>query len=97
MHHSNLWQEIMGVIVNINAYACQTKTSQEKGRIGVHLFSPVEINKAFKLAFNALGWLENRQSYYLTPDQSLAFETMYLNPEMQKSVIESQGQVAFFL
>ncbi len=44
---SNLWQEIMGVITNINAYACQTKTSQEKGRIGVHLFSPVEINKAF--------------------------------------------------
>ncbi len=96
VHHSNLWQEIIGVITNINAYACQTKTSKEKGRQGIHLFSPIELNKVFQNSLNILGWLENRQSYYLTPHQSLAFETMYLNPEIQKSVIESQGQTAYY-
>ncbi|BDQ26551.1 BglII/BstYI family type II restriction endonuclease [Helicobacter heilmannii] len=95
VHHPNLWQEIQSVILNINAYVCQTKISQEKGRQGNCLFSPVEINKAFKVSLNALGWLENRQTYYLTPHQSLAFETMYLNPEMQKQAIEAQGQTAY--
>ncbi|GLH58387.1 BglII/BstYI family type II restriction endonuclease [Helicobacter ailurogastricus] len=96
VHHPSLWQEIRGVIDNINAYMCQTKISQERGRQGDRLFSPVEINNAFKTSLNALGWSENRQSYYLTPHQSLAFETMYLNPEMQKQAIEAQGEIAYF-
>ncbi|TSA80338.1 BglII/BstYI family type II restriction endonuclease [Helicobacter mehlei] len=96
VHHLDLWQEIQSVILNTNAYVCQTKISQERGRQGNRLFSPAEINKAFEVSLNALGWLENRQSYYLTPHQSLAFETMYLNPEMQKQAIEAQGEIAYF-
>ncbi|WP_121021232.1 BglII/BstYI family type II restriction endonuclease [Helicobacter vulpis] len=96
VHHPHLWQEIIHVITSINAHACQSKISLEKGRAGDRLFSPVELNKAFQISLNSLGWLEKRQSYYLTPDQSLAFETMYLSPELQKHTIEAQGQTAYY-
>ncbi len=96
VHHPCLWQEIKGVVTSINAHACKNKTSQEKGRHGARLFSPVELNQAFRVSLNALSWIEKRQTYYLTPDQSLAFATMYLDPQQQKTSIEAQGQIAYF-
>lgn len=47
----------------------KTKTSKEKGKIGKLLYSPTEINSAFKSEFNARGFKELRSPYTITiPD-----------------------------
>lgn len=94
-HHQNAWQEIEYVINNLNADSCKTKISQERNRQNTQLYSPSEINNAFKTSFNNLGWEESRQTYYLTPDQDLAYETMSLPPEEQKSIIEARNKIAY--
>ena len=83
------------MINNLNADSCKTKISQERNRQNTQLYSPSEINNAFKTSFNNLGWEESRQTYYLTPDQDLAYETMSLPPEEQKSIIEARNKIAY--
>lgn len=94
-HHQNAWQEIKYVINNLNADSYKTKISQERNRQNTQLYSPSEINNAFKTSFNNLGWNENRQTYYLTPNQNLAYATMALPPEQQKYIIEANNEIAY--
>ena len=94
-HHPDLLNEIISVIAGINADLYKIKMSQESNRQGALLYSPSDINRAFKQAFNSRDWAESRQTYYLTPDQNLAYATMALSPEKQKTTIEAQGKTAY--
>jgi bstYI len=95
VHHPDLLNEIISVIAGINADLYKIKMSQESNRQGALLYSPSDINRAFKQAFNSRDWAESRQTYYLTPDQNLAYATMALSPEKQKTTIEAQGKTAY--
>lgn len=92
VHHNKLLAEIKRIIKSINADTYKTKISEEAKNKGTMLYSPTDINKAFKQAFNLAKWVESRQTYYLTPDQDLAYATMHLPPEQQKSTIEAKAK-----
>lgn len=52
----DLWNEIGRVIESVDASELKTKVSKERARPGQRLYSPVEMNMAFKSRFAALGW-----------------------------------------
>jgi len=55
MYNDELW-EIYQVINSVDAASYKNKISEEKTMVGKMLFSPSELNKAFKKSFNLLGW-----------------------------------------
>jgi hypothetical protein len=58
-YNDELW-EIYQVINSVDAINYKTKVSEEKTMVGKLLFSPAELNKAFKKSFKLLGW-ENQK------------------------------------
>ena len=58
VHRRALWREVRKVIAAVDAQACRTKVSEERGRVGKRLYSPVAMNRAFKAGFRARGWRE---------------------------------------
>ena len=51
VHKPALWEEIQDVVAQVHAETCRTKLSQEKTKKGKILYSPIEMNKAFKNFF----------------------------------------------
>jgi hypothetical protein len=96
VHLLRLWEEITGIITDINAEKCKTKVSKEKNRKGEILYSPAELNKEFKVRLDNKGWAESRTQYYITADVKLARETLTLEAQRQKEIIESAGKTAYF-
>jgi hypothetical protein len=80
----------------VDANACRTKISKEKTKTGKMLFSPVDMNKAFKALLGVEGWCESRTQYYVTANVKLARETLALNADEQKKIIEDAGETAHF-
>ena len=93
LRHQTLWDEVQQVIEGIDASQLRTKVSRERTRRGRNLYSPVELNKAFKSAFNALGWYDWRYQFWATRDQEVAGEIYAAQPDEQKSAIERAGHV----
>lgn len=62
-----------------------------KGKL---LYSPVELNVAFKAAFKKRAWKESRTSYWVTSDARLIRKTLFLDEPEQKKVIEAAGRTA---
>ena len=87
-----LWEEIKSTITSVNANKMKTKISKEKTMKGKMLYSPGDINEAFKKEFSKKDWEENRQTYYVSSDKHLTEKIVKLKPEKQKSIIESSGQ-----
>ena len=54
--YSTLLSEVYRVISGIDSSAYKTKVSKESSTAGQMLYSPVALNKAFKVGFRALGW-----------------------------------------
>jgi hypothetical protein len=96
VHRKNLWKEIQDVILHINAEKCKTKISKEKTMPGELLYSPIEINKAFKNHLSKLKWEESRVSYWVTKDVKLIRQTLTLSADEQKKEIEESGEVPIF-
>jgi hypothetical protein len=94
VHKLELWNEIKNVINTVDAEICKTKVSKEKTMSGTLLYSPVEINKSFKVELTKYSWNESRVSYWVTKDESLIRKTLAMPPDEQRQVIESQGEVA---
>ena len=90
-HHPKIWDELVDIIKNIDANACKTKISKEKTKTGKVLYSPIDMNRAFKDLLEAKNWLESRTQYYVTANVKLANETLTLNLEEQKKIIENAG------
>lgn len=96
VHKPNLWIEIQQVIANIDATQFKTKVSKEKTMTGRLLYSPIEMNKAMNIQFQACGWSESRTSYWVTQDATLIRKTMTMEATEQKKEIEASGQTPIF-
>lgn len=96
VHKPDLWKEIQDVISEVDANECQTKVSKEKTMEGELLFSPIDMNAAFKRLLNAKGWKENKVSYWVTRSEKLVRKTLAMSPEEQKREIEAAGEEPIF-
>jgi len=94
VHKPELWKEIENVIKTVDAEKCKTKVSKEKTMKGKLLYSPIEMNKAFKKELTKYHWEESRVSYWVTRDEKLIRKTLTMPPDIQKQEIESQGEIA---
>ena len=91
VHRRQLWEEVQAVIREVDAYACRTKVSKEKTKRGKVLFSPKDMNQAFKEGLSRLGWTERRSEFWVTDDEKILRRTYPLPNEEQKRVIEEAG------
>ncbi len=96
VHKEKLWKEVLNVITQIDADACKTKISKEKTKKGKLLYSPVDMNKAFKKRLENKAWRESRVSYWVTKDERLIRKTLSLSADEQKKEIEEHGGKAIF-
>ena len=92
VHQRELWNEVQEVIATVDAHACRTKESQEKRMRGKMLFSPEDMNLAFKAGLQERGWVERRNTFWVTDDEKLLRSIYGLQPEEQKKAIEAAGQ-----
>ena len=91
VHRGRLWEEVREVIAEVDAMACRTKVSRERTMRGKALFSPVNMNRAFKDGLKARGWSERRSAFWVTADEKL-MRGIYGLPEIeQKRAIERAG------
>ena len=59
---------------------------------GKTLFSPADMNQAFKDGLRALGWSERRSTFWVTADEKLLRGIYGLPESEQRRVIEEAGQ-----
>ncbi|MGC8574896.1 MAG: BglII/BstYI family type II restriction endonuclease [Thermoplasmata archaeon] len=69
-------KEVYDVISRIDLYKYKTKKSKEKTMLGEMLYSPVELNKAFKVEFEKLGWSSYEKNRIYLPFGNGAFREM---------------------
>jgi predicted transposase YbfD/YdcC len=96
VHQPELWEEVQETIRDIDAEACRTKKSREKRMKGKMLFSPKDMNTAFRSIFRDRGWQESRVSYWVTGDAKLIRKTLDQKPDVQKAQIEEAGHEAIY-
>lgn len=96
VHKKKLWREIEDVIKAVDAKACKTKVSKEKGMKGRLLYAPIEMNSKFKDLLRNKGWIENRVSYWVTKSEKLIRKTLSMEPEEQKKEIIKSGETPIF-
>ena len=96
VHKPALWTEIQEVIAAVDAARCKTKVSKEKRMKGELLFSPVDLNKAFRRLLQAKAWEESRVSYWVTRNEKLIRKTLTMPAAEQKREIEAAGQKPIF-
>ena len=91
VHRPQLWEEVKQVIASVDAEACRTKVSRERTMRGRLLYSPRDMNDAFKAEFKARDWGERRNSFYVAPDEKLMRGIYDLADGEQKDRIEAAG------
>ena len=96
VHKPKLWGQIQTVIQAVNAQKCKTKVSKEKNMKKKLLFSPIEMNKAFKALLKKKKWEESRVSYWVTKSEKLIRKTLTMTPEEQKQEIEQAGETPIY-
>jgi len=96
VHKPKLWEEVNSVVAAVNAEKCKTKISKEKGKKGKLLYSPVDMNAAFKKLLKKKSWEESRVSYWVTKSEKLIRKTLSMPPEEQKQEIEEAGETPIF-
>lgn len=96
VHQPALWQEIQDVVTAVDAAACKNKESKEKRIKGRMLYSPVDMNKAFKQHLGTQGWHESRVNYWVTKNAHLVRKTLSMPAEKQRREIEDAGEVPIF-
>ena len=92
VHRKDLWDEVQEVIDEIDAEACKTKRSREKTMAGRLLYSPIDMNNAFKAGLQAKGWMERRNTFWVASDEKLLRGIYSLPGDRQKELIEEAGQ-----
>jgi hypothetical protein len=91
VHRKALWEEVQDVIARVDASACRTKISREKTMRGRLLYSPGEMNRAFRDGFRAHHWEERRNVFWVTFDEKLLRGIRSLPESEQKRAIEKAG------
>ncbi len=92
VHYKNLYNEIKEIIKSIDAQKFKTKKSKEKNRIGLNLYSPIEINKALDYEFSNKNWSESRYSYYITLNRELMEKSLLMSAKDQKEYLVKHGE-----
>ncbi|MEI7850464.1 MAG: BglII/BstYI family type II restriction endonuclease [Kiritimatiellales bacterium] len=96
VHKPALWKEIQAVIAAIDATKCKTKVSKEKTMKGKLLYSPIDMNVAFKRLLRLKKWNESRVSYWVTRSEKLIRKTLAMPASEQKKEIEAAGEKPIF-
>jgi len=96
VHKPTLWEEIRNVIVSVNAEKCKTKISKEKTMKNKLLYSPKDMNKAFKNQFREKEWKQRIIKYWVTKSERLIRKTLALPAEEQKKVIKEMGEIPIY-
>jgi len=96
VHKPKLWTEIKQVIANVDAHKCKTKVSKEKTMAGKLLYSPIDMNAAFKDLLRKKHWEESRVSYWVTKSEKLIRKTLAMSAAEQKREIEAAGEIPIF-
>jgi len=96
VHQRKLWEEIERVIGAVDANKCKTKISEEKRSSGQILYSPIDLNKAFRKLLGDVGWSESRVNYWVIKSEKLIRKTLTLQPREQKEEIEAAGETPIF-
>ena len=91
VHKPKLWQEVQDVIASVDAEVCRTKVSKEITKKGRQLYSPIDMNKAFKSGLESFGWKSERRNFWVTQDEQLLRDTLHMLPEEQKQAILGAG------
>ena len=91
VHRQDLWNEIQEVIDEIDAEACKTKRSRERTMAGRLLYSPIDMNNAFKRGLQGRGWTERRNTFWVASDERLLRGIYSLPGERQRQLIEEAG------
>ena len=91
VHRPKLWREVQAVIAAVDAEACKTKVSGEKTMPGRLLYSPRDMNAAFKRGLESTGWEERRNTFWVTEDERLLRGIYGLPADEQKAAIEAAG------
>jgi hypothetical protein len=94
VHHKSNYDEIIQIIESIDINLFLTKVSQEKTMHGKMLFSPGELNSAFKERFANFGWNEKRYQYYISTDRKKLPKLLELPFEQQKAYLIESGETA---
>jgi len=68
--------EIYQIISRVDLNSYRTKVSREKTMPGTMLYSPIELNKAFKREFEFLGWSSYKHNRIVLPFGNRAFREM---------------------
>ena len=96
VHKPYIWNEIQDVIHKVDAEACKTKISKEKTKQGRVLYSPVDMNNAYKGLLSGLSWTESRVNYWVTKNERLIRRIIAMDAEAQKAEIEATGETPIF-
>lgn len=94
VHRSELWDQVQSVVAKVDAEECRTKRSQESRKRGQMLYSPTDLNSAFKREFGALDWGQERRNFWVAADERLMRRIHGLSPDEQKREIENAGYTA---
>ena len=91
-----LWQEIQGVIFNVDAQFAFSKVSREKDMAGKILYSPSTLNKLFQAQFNFFGWYEVRHDYFVNEDLNTTRAIIHIQDKNeQRRIIQEQGFIPY--
>ena len=96
VHKRTLWNEIKSVISSVKADKCKNKVSKEKTMRGELLYSPIDMNAAFKKNLRDKDWQESRVSYWVTKSEKLIRKTLAMHPDEQKKEILDAGEEPIF-
>lgn len=91
VHRKALWDEVQDMVASVDASVCRTKISQEKTMSGRLLYSPGDMNKAFRQGFRAHRWEERRNVFWVTADERLLRGIHSLPEAEQRQAIEEAG------
>lgn len=93
VRHPDLWEEVKDVIASVDAEACRTKVSNERGQMGKLVYSPIDMNKAFKQGFENLNWVQRRVKFWVTNDEKVLRGIVHLaSDDEQRRIIEEAGK-----
>ncbi|MCD6355144.1 MAG: hypothetical protein J7L95_06310 [Prolixibacteraceae bacterium] len=92
VHHNNLYNEVKDVIKCVDAGKFKTKISKEKKKVGYKLYSPVNLNNAFKREFSKNNWIESRYNYYITLNRELMEKSVLMPAKEQKIFLTEHGE-----
>ena len=92
VHRPSVWDEVKQVIQQVDAAACKTKRSKERGQEGRLLYSPKDLNRAFKAGFESLGWKGRQRTFWVTNDDRVLRNVHGRSADEQKRLIREAGK-----